>query len=79
MSVGIAAIAALTAAGLAQPAFRNEPVIAASAYVAGAACGVFGWLRKEPPKPALAWTAVNVALAILMFLIPEALGLSPRA
>jgi FtsH-binding integral membrane protein len=69
-------IAGLTAAGVAEPAFRNEPPVLAASFLLGALVAAFALWRREPPTAALAWLLVNAILAGACVAFPVALGLA---
>lgn len=77
LGAALAAIAGLTAAGIARPVFVNEPQVMAGGFLLGALVAAAAVWRREPATPALAWLLANALLAALALAFPVALGLAP--
>ncbi|MES2154461.1 MAG: hypothetical protein V4510_04930 [bacterium] len=76
LAATVALVSALTAAGVMKPAFPNEAGMVAIACLLGAFLAAIGVWKAEPPKAAIAWLVVNVAVAAVALAIPVPLGLA---
>lgn len=76
LGLTLVAVAGLTAAGAAQPAFVNEAPVLAACFLLGSLVAAWAIRRGEPAVAALSWLLVDAVLAGLCLAFPVALGLS---